>query len=216
MYNVSPWHKKMWRATGLCCKMSTKKLLDHVDSCYMLLGLQSVDSPTNKNLHIFCFSDASETRCSRVGRHLEVDMASLKFRTPSSWSHWSSQLATSRGNRLSGWGDQTLENPHFFLLWNDCIYSAYKLSPSFFMYLWHFFGTFPHLHQWIIGQFCKELFETTWRWSPLQRGPTKLLMRSRWRETRLLEDLTFNSQFSLTFPKWKKLGKIEKIKRPLK
>jgi len=121
-----------------------------------------------------------------------------------------------KGDRLSGWGDQTLENPYFFLLWNDCIYSAYKLSPSFFMYLWHFFGTFPHLHQWIIGQFCKELFETTWRWSPLQRGPTKLLMRSRWRETRLLEDLTFNSQFSLTFPKWKKLGKIEKIKRPLK
>ena len=114
MYNVSPWHKKMWRATGLCCKMSTKKLLDHVDSCYMLLGLQSVDSPTNKNLHIFCFSEASETRCSRVERHLEVDMASLKFRTPSSWSHWSSQLATSRGNRLSGWGDQTLENPRLF------------------------------------------------------------------------------------------------------
>lgn len=97
MYNVSPWHKKMWRATGLCCKMSTKKLLDHVDSCYMLLGLQSVDSPTNKNLHIFCFSEASETHCSRVERHLEVDMATLKFRTPSSWSHWSSQLATSRG-----------------------------------------------------------------------------------------------------------------------
>lgn len=207
MYNVSPWHKKMWRATGLCCKMSTKKLLDHVDSCYMLLGLQSVDSPTNKNLQIFSFR-----------KHPKRAVPALGVTWKWTWQVSNFVRQVLGAIDLHSWPPQGgigwvvevikhLENPDFFRLWNDCIDSVYKSSPSYLMYLWHLFGTFPHLHQWIIGQFCKELFETTWRWSPLQRGPTKLLMRSRWRETRLLEDLTFSRIFGWLSPSGKNWAK---------
>ena len=203
MYNVSPWHKKMWRATGLCCKMSTKKLLDHVDSCYMLLGLQSVDSPTNKNLHIFCFSEASETRCSRVERHLEVghgnsQISYAKFLEPLIFT-----VGHLKGDRLSGWGDQTLENPHFFpiMKWLHIILPTNCLHRSLCTYD-IFLAHFHTCTNGSLANFAKN--------SSKPRGGgvrCSVDQRSCWwgadGERPDCWKTSLSREFSLTFPKWK-------------
>lgn len=221
IYNVSPWHKKMWRATGLCCKMSTKKLLDHVDSCYMLLGLQSVDSPTNqKPSHLLFFG---RIRNAAVPAFFGVTWFRGHGKSQISYAKYLEPLIFTvghlkGGNRwsgLSGWGDQTLQNPHFFRLWNDSIYSAYKLSPSYLNVLMTFFGhvsTPAPMDHWPILQRTLRnhvAVESVAAWTnevvdaePMERDQT-------------VGRPHFLANFRWLSPS-EKTGKIEKMNRPLK